>query len=84
MKSNKIIFFIITIFLSSCSANDHKSTESFYGANGKQTKVVTCSMYSIKNCNKKAGSICKSKGYRVINKEKPALSVTVNMYYQCK
>lgn len=83
MKINILLFFFISIFLSSCAATNSKSTEPFYDTNGKKTQVVTCSMYSTKNCNKKAGNICKSKGYKVKDKRKEAFSYTTKLYFQC-
>lgn len=83
MKVNVMALFSLSIFLSSCSTGNSKSTEPFYDTNGRKTQVVTCSMYSTKNCNKKAGSICKSRGYKVKDKRKEAFSYTTKLYFQC-
>lgn len=74
----------LTILLSSCASFSKISTESYYGKNGKKNQVTTCSMYKESNCNRNAGNICKSKGYKVVSKVKPAMTTSIRFVFQCK
>jgi len=85
MKKMMIIF-PISILLASCATTSNNSAgenKPSYDANGKQTRMVMCSVYKTENCRQKIGEICKSRGYK-IRRHGVRNVITKELYFQCK
>ncbi len=77
MKSRLILMLCMSLFVVACAA----STSKTYDADGKVAYVITCQgdLRNWGSCYEKAGELCGTKGYDIINK-----SIPRSMTIRCK